>query len=110
MERAQYDQTLPPFDELVELAENDPAAFDEFRQQMCEEMITCASTEMQPRLRAQQTHIERVIQTCKNPTHTNVTLMYELSSQMGKFRSALEGDIEPEHQATVIPFQPRARQ
>lgn len=104
MERAQYDQTLPPFDELVALAESDPAAFDEFRRQMCEEMITCASQEMQPRLWAQQSHIERVITKCKNPTHTNVTLMNELSVQMGKFKEALDGDTDPQPTADILPF------
>ena len=68
MGRAQYDQTLPPFEELVALAQDDPEAFNQFRQKMCDEMITYASSEMQPRLRAQQTHIERVIDRCKNPT------------------------------------------
>ncbi|MDN3678956.1 DUF3135 domain-containing protein [Vibrio tapetis] len=107
MDRAQIDQTLPPFDELVALAENDPAAFEEYRRQMCEEMITCASQEMQPRLWAQQSHIERVITKCKNPVHTNVTLMNELSVQMGKFRDALDGDNDAQPTAQILPFTAR---
>ncbi|GLQ74545.1 DUF3135 domain-containing protein [Vibrio sp. vnigr-6D03] len=103
MGRAQYDQTLPPFEELVALAQDDPEAFNQFRQKMCDEMITYASSEMQPRLRAQQTHIERVIDRCKNPTHANVALMNELTAQIGKFQDALHGDIIKES-ADIVPF------
>ncbi|MBD1558446.1 DUF3135 domain-containing protein [Vibrio sp. S9_S30] len=103
MGRAQYDQTLPPFEELVALAQDDPEAFNQFRQKMCDEMITCASTEMQPRLRAQQTHIERVIDRCKNPNHANVALMNELTTQIGKFQNALYGDVYKES-ADIVPF------
>ncbi len=103
MGRAQYDQTLPPFEELVALAQDDPEAFNQFRQEMCDEMITYASVEMQPRLRAQQTHIERVIDRCKNPTHANVALMKELTSQIVKFQDALYGDNNKEP-ADIVPF------
>ncbi|WED21657.1 DUF3135 domain-containing protein [Vibrio sp. JC009] len=106
MNYAELDKPLPPFDELVELAEKHPDAFEQFRQDMCEEVITYASEEMQPRLRAQQSHINRVIKSCKNPHHTNVVLMRELSSQVGKFKDVLEGDIEDyeSQSADVIPF------
>lgn len=103
-----YDPELPSFDELVELAESNPAAFDEFKQEMCEKVITFASVEMQPRLRAQQSHIDRVIKRCKNPYQTNVVLAQELSAQVGKFKDVLEGDIEAENSADIIPFAPRA--
>ncbi|MDG3084643.1 DUF3135 domain-containing protein [Vibrio hannami] len=104
MEYAEIEQTLPPFDELVELAENNPKAFELFKQEMCEQAITFASEEMRPRLRAQQSHIDRVIKRCKNPHHTNVVLMQELSSQMGKFKEVLDGDIDLNETAEVIPF------
>jgi uncharacterized protein YeaO (DUF488 family) len=106
MDYAQLDQPLPPFDELVELAEHNPEAFDAFKQEMCEQVITYASTEMQPRLRAQQSHIDRVIKRCKNPHQANVVLMRELSSQVGRFKEVLEGDIETEQEAEIIPFRP----
>lgn len=106
MDYAQLDQPLPPFDELVALAEHNPAAFEAFKQEMCEQMITYASVEMQPRLRAQQSHIDRVIKRCKNPHQANVVLMQELSHQVGRFIEALDGDVEPQQVAEIIPFRP----
>ena len=33
-------QMLPPFDEMVRMAERDPEAFEQFRHEMAKEMIT----------------------------------------------------------------------
>jgi dTDP-D-glucose 4,6-dehydratase len=97
-------QTLPPFDELVRMAENDPEAFEQFRQDMVREMIESASESMQPRLWAQQSHIDRVINNCKNPHHTNVVLMNELQKQVMKFREALQGAPQAEKAHNVVQF------
>ncbi|GLO62166.1 hypothetical protein MACH09_26740 [Vibrio sp. MACH09] len=107
---AVYDPELPSFDELVDLAENDPQEFDRFKLELCEQVITIASVEMQPRLRAQQSHIDRVIKRCKNPYQTNMVLAQELSAQMGKFKVALEGDLDSVQSAEIIPFSPRQTQ
>jgi uncharacterized protein YeaO (DUF488 family) len=98
-----YQQELPPFDELVALAKQNPEAFSQFKRQMCEEMISSASLNMQQRLRAQQSHIDLVVSQCKNPNHINVILMREMTIQMVKFRDALEGEVS-QQQAVVIPF------
>nr|WP_269808551.1 DUF3135 domain-containing protein [Enterovibrio nigricans] len=58
-------KTLPSFDELKALAEKDPQALDALRIEMSEEIIQSASEEMQPKLRAQMSHINRVIETGK---------------------------------------------
>lgn len=102
----QLDQRLPSFDEMMALAAENPAAFNQFKQAMCKEMILSASEAMRERLEAQQSHIDRVISRCKNPDHTNVVLMNELTKQMVKFRAALESDgKEPPHsEAQIIPF------
>ncbi|EJN6828670.1 DUF3135 domain-containing protein [Vibrio cidicii] len=102
----QLDQSLPSFDEMMTLAAENPAAFNQFKQAMCKEMILSASEAMRERLEAQQSHIDRVISRCKNPDHTNVVLMNELTKQMVKFRAALESDgKEPPHsEAQIIPF------
>lgn len=98
-------QTLPSFDEMVELAEANPQAFDQFKKEMCEEMILSASDVMQGRLWAQQSHIDLVISQCKNPTQANITLMQELSMQVFRFQDALEGDEhDPRQRAEVISF------
>ena len=108
MRQASPEQQLPPFDELVELAEKNPAAFEQFKRDMCEEMILSASTAMRDRLWAQQSHIDLVVKKCKNPNQANVLLMTELTQQMSKFQSALEGEISPSHpdsrQDNIIPF------
>lgn len=107
MQSLLINQTLPSFDELMALAESDPAAFDEFKQEMCEEMIQSASAPMQERLWAQQSHIDRVLSQCKNPNHANVALMRELVSQMVKFKDALDSDVsefDNKPKAEVIPF------
>jgi uncharacterized protein YeaO (DUF488 family) len=99
-------QTLPSFDELVELAQQNPEAFRQFKQDMCEELILSASDEMQDRLWAQQSHIDRVVSTCKNPNQANVLLMRELVSQMVKFQDVLEQDSNQteKESAEIIPF------
>ena len=106
---ATNNQILPSFDEMVELAKEDTQAFNRFKKDMCEEMILSASESMQGRLRAQQSHIDRVVSRCKNPNHTNVVLMRELSQQMYRFQEVLDGDnYNTPQQATVIPFAPRS--
>ncbi len=97
-------QPLPPFDELVRMAERDPQAFEQFRQDKAREMIEGASESMQPRLWAQQSHIDRVIGNCKNPHHTNVVLMQELQKQVIKFREVLQGEPQPENTHNVVEF------
>ncbi|KFI09651.1 DUF3135 domain-containing protein [Vibrio coralliilyticus] len=100
-------QTLPTFDELMALAQDNPEAFNRFKKDMCEEMIQSASEDMQGRLWAQQSHIDRVVRSCKNPNHANVVLMRELVSQMVKFRDILDGDVSEEESrntAQIIPL------
>ncbi|WP_434997399.1 DUF3135 domain-containing protein [Vibrio scophthalmi] len=84
-------QKLPSFDELVKLAQEDEAAFEQLKRDKCEEMIQSASQDMQPRLWAQQSHIDRVVGHCKNPNHVNVVLMQELMKQVQKFQQTLQG-------------------
>ncbi|PAW10991.1 hypothetical protein B6K85_08985 [Vibrio sp. V1B] len=95
-------QVLPSFDEMIKMAERDPEAFEQFRHDMAKEMIEGASEQMQSRLWAQQSHIDRVIHNCKNPNHANVVLMNELQKQVVKFREALQGESAPTQKADVV--------
>ncbi|RJX72466.1 DUF3135 domain-containing protein [Vibrio sinensis] len=97
------DSALPSFDELKALAESDPQAFDRFKQQKCEQVIASASEEMQPRLRAQQSHIDRLVGHCRNPNHVNMVLMQELCKQFSKFQQALQGDHPHYHTSRLSP-------
>ncbi|MCG9700590.1 DUF3135 domain-containing protein [Vibrio natriegens] len=102
--RTHKPQTLPSFDELMKMAQDDPEAFEQFRQDKAREMIEGAPESMQPRLWAQQSHIDRVINNCKNPNHVNVVLMNELQKQVMKFREALQGTSQPEKTRNVVQF------
>lgn len=102
--RTHRPQTLPSFDELMQMAQDDPEAFEQFRQDKAREMIEGASESMQPRLWAQQSHINRVINNCKNPNHVNVVLMNELQKQVMKFGEALQGTPQPEKTRNVVQF------
>lgn len=95
-------QLLPSFDELMKMAQDDPEAFEQFRQEKAREMIDGASKSMQSRLWAQQSHIDRVINNCKNPNHVNVVLMNELQKQFMKFRDALQGNTPPEQADNIV--------
>ncbi|HAS6349611.1 DUF3135 domain-containing protein [Vibrio sp. IRLE0018] len=105
----QTEQQLPSFDEMMALAAENPNAFNQFKQEMCHEMIQSASEAMRERLVAQQSHIDLVISRCKNPVHTNVVLMNELTKQMVKFREALDSDGSDtlNQDAQIIPFTPK---
>ena len=98
-------QTLPPFDELKAMAENEPEKLEALRLAMSEEIITGASSDMQPRLRAQMSHINQVIAKGNNPNHTNIMLMTELQRQLKRFAQALNApETLTEHQAEIKPF------
>lgn len=98
-------QDLPSFDELKAMAEADPQALEALRISMSEAIINRASPAMQPRLRAQMSHINQVIATGKNPNHTNMMLMGELQQQLKRFAQALNApETLTEHEAKVMPF------
>ncbi|WP_299016950.1 DUF3135 domain-containing protein [uncultured Photobacterium sp.] len=98
-------QTLPPFDELKRMAEQAPEDLEALRLSMSEEIINNASEDMQPRLRAQMSHINQVIDKGKNPNHTNILLMAELQNQLKRFALALnDPDSLTAHQAEIKPF------
>jgi hypothetical protein len=98
--------TLPSFEELAAIAKDDPDQLSQLRQDLCEEFITSCSSAVQPRLQAQQSHIERVLTRAKNPTHANVLLRKELHKQVVKLADRLKGDPQtPQQSAEIIPFE-----
>ncbi|OLQ78912.1 hypothetical protein BIT28_26405 [Photobacterium proteolyticum] len=103
-------QDLPSFDELRAMAEQAPDDLEALRLSMSEAIISNASTEMQPRLRAQMSHINQVIAKGKNPNHTNILLMAELQVQLKRFAQALNApETLTEHQAKIMPFSPPSK-
>ncbi|EGU39792.1 DUF3135 domain-containing protein [Vibrio scophthalmi] len=89
-------QQLPSFDDLVKLVQEDEAAFEQLKREKCQELIDSSSLDMQPRLQAQQSHIDRLVGHCKNPHHVNVVLSQELQKQVVKFQTILQGNSEYE--------------
>lgn len=103
-------KTLPSFDELVELAQNAPEDLETLRIEMSEDFIATASKRMQPTLRAQLSHINRVIETGKNPNQINVLLMKELIKKFSHFSTALNNPSAlTEKTATVTTLCPRTK-
>ena len=96
-------QSLPDFDQLVQLAATDPQQFEVLRQRLIEQTIAQASPSMQPRLRAQQSHIDRLISHAKNPLHANILLQQELQRQLQRFNHALQSP-SPQQQAKILPL------
>ncbi|CEO37894.1 DUF3135 domain-containing protein [Photobacterium kishitanii] len=96
-------QSLPNFDQLVHLAATDPQQFTLLRQRLIEQTINQASPAMQPRLRAQQSHIDRLISHAKNPLHTNILLQQELQRQLQRFSQVLQSQ-SPQQQAKILPL------
>jgi hypothetical protein len=104
-------QILPSFDELKFMAENAPHELEALRQSMSEEIIEQSSQTMQPRLRAQMSHINQVIARGKNPNHINILLMAELQQQLKRFALALnDPQALTEHTAEVKAFTRPAHQ
>ncbi|MGX9418006.1 DUF3135 domain-containing protein [Vibrio sp. RC27] len=101
MSNTAHVQPLPPFDELVELAQGNPQAFTILKQEICEETILASSEDMQDRLWALQSHIDRIIETSSNPNHANVRLMKELTKQVVRFQDSLECSINQEELPTA---------
>lgn len=97
--------TLPSFDELAAMAKDSPEKLSRLRHDLSQQFISTCSDEMQPRLHAQQSHIERVLQRAKNPIHANVLLRQELHRQIVKFSQALNGEAsESNKSADILPF------
>lgn len=101
-------KTLPSFDELVALAQTAPEDLEILRIKMSEDFIATASKRMQPTLRAQLTHINRVIENGKNPNQINVLLMKELIKKFSHFSTALNNPSElTQKTASITTLRPR---
>lgn len=95
--------SLPNFDQLVQLATTDPHQFALLRQRLIDQTIAQANPSMQPRLQAQQSHIDRLINHAKNPLHRNILLQQELQRQLQRFNQALQSQSPPQ-QAKILPL------
>jgi hypothetical protein len=97
------DDSLIDFDTLVKLAKDAPREFEAYKRERIESMISSRADEMQNRLRAQQTHIDRVVSRCSNPYHVNVVLYKELQTQMDKLIAGVADYADPAYSEPSIP-------
>ena len=58
---------LPAFDDLMELADKDPKAFDDFRQHTCQQFIQSTPSTHRGRLLAIQNRVEVALKRAKTP-------------------------------------------
>ncbi len=102
-------ETLPDFDVMAKLAQDDPEKFEQLRQQLIEETINQANSGMQPRLKAQQSHIDLIISRGKNPLHTTMLLRDELQRQLARFAQTLQQPSAKEN-AVITPISSHPKQ
>ena len=81
--------SLPSFDELKQLAQTDPDALTQLRQQLAQEAIERVPAERRQQLQALQSHIERKLSVAKNPLHAAVLLSEEMQRTLNKLQRAL---------------------
>lgn len=96
-------QSLPDFDQLLQLAATDPQQFEVLRQQLIQQTIAQANPNLQPRLQAQQSHIDRLISHAKNPLHANILLQKELQRQLQRFNHVLQSPLSLQ-KAKILPL------
>lgn len=116
---------LPAFDDLVTLAQDDPAALEDLRMQLVNAVIDSAPPHLQPRLRGLQFRIDMERRRAKTPMaacikisammhdtfeRLRVALLDASRLAMGEVATARPSQAPPTTSATIIPFPARARQ
>ena len=82
-------QELPDFDTLKELAEQDPKALEDLRQQFVDELIASASPDIQRRLRGIQFQIDAQRRIHKNPMAACIKLSAMMHESFSELRYLL---------------------
>lgn len=106
---------LPDFDTLMELAQNDPEAFDRLKAEAVEQTISEANEFSQRRLRGLQWQIDVTVKKAKTPMEGCVKVSEMMHDKLWELRMALQnhdsGDIdsffhddELDHTADIIPL------
>jgi hypothetical protein len=103
---------LPAFEELVELADKDPEAFDAFRQQTCRQYIQSTAGRQQHRLLAIQNRVEMTLRRAKTPLEGIISISNMMYDSLGKLDNKLQEiqrtsenrpfQVEPKRRAQII--------
>jgi len=80
---------LPEFDDLVKMAEKDPAGLEHLRQKITQEVISGAPKHMRERLSGLQFQVDMQRKRQDNPVSTCVTLSSMMNESLGELRQAL---------------------
>lgn len=80
---------LPNFDELVELAKQDPQALEALRQQACEQLIASANPEDQRKLKGLQFKIEMERRRTRSHSATCLRLSEMMSHSFTQLKTLL---------------------
>ncbi len=106
---------LPDFDTLMELAEKDPAAFDQLKAEAVDDAILSAKESSQPRLRGLQWQVDVELRKAKTPMEGCVKVSEMMHDKLWELRTALENhdagmvdeffhDTELDATADIIPL------
>ncbi|MCL6415873.1 DUF3135 domain-containing protein [Aestuariirhabdus sp. Z084] len=99
-------QTLPSFDELHHLAEDDPERFEQLKSQLIQEFIQEAPQHLQPRLRGIQFQAEMQTRHSTNPVSRCITLSSMMFEALESLKQAISHPASgPRQKAVIYPLQ-----
>lgn len=93
--------TIPEFDRLTTMAQQNPEQLEALRRQMIEETISQADESMQRKLHGLQFHIDMEIRRAKTPMAACVKISEMMHGSLSNLRSALN-DQSNQEESTVI--------
>jgi hypothetical protein len=97
----------PPFDELKQLAEDSPAAFEELRTELVEDLIRNSDRSSQKRLRGLQFVIDSRRDLAGNPVKAMIEIQSMMHASLERLNRALQSlgqdAAEPQHSLTSRP-------
>lgn len=81
--------TLPDFEVLATMAQNDPEGLEALRQRLCEELIASAPPHMQRRLRGLQFQIDAQRRLSRTPLQACIRISEMMHDSFAELRHAL---------------------
>jgi hypothetical protein len=100
---------LPSFDEMMHLAETNPAQLEALRQQVCEQVIDSVNPRIKGRLQGLQFKINSELQLSKSPLAGCLKLSSMMNESLSELHDALTNPEEfvrkrEQQKAAVIPL------
>lgn len=92
---------LPDFDELAEMAQQNPDQLEALRLQMIEETISQAEEHKQRKLRGLQFHIDMEIRRAKSPMAACIKISEMMHHSLQNLRASLTSDAEQANATSI---------